>query len=148
MSVLLRIVRLPHAEGLPLPEYATEGSAGMDLRAAIDRPFVLGSGARATIPNGFCAAIPMGHCVLIFARSGLARKHGVALANGVAVIDEDYRGEFMTLLENRGDEPFTINRGDRIAQAVITPFGRVVWHEVAELDETARGTGGFGSTGT
>jgi dUTP pyrophosphatase len=146
----LPIVRLPHAEGLPLPEYAHEGDAGMDLRAAIHEPVTIYPSRRATIPCGFMVAIPNGWCMLVLPRSGLARSRGVTVANAPGLIDSTFRGECMVILTLHGDEfsdPFVVNRGDRIAQAVLVPFGRADLREVSELGETARGAGGFGSSG-
>ncbi len=144
----IHVVRLPHAEGLPLPSYATAGAAGMDLLAAVQRPVTLAPGARALIPTGLRIAIPAGYEVQVRPRSGLALKNGITLPNSPGTIDEDYRGELGVILLNAGQEPFTVERGMRIAQAVLAPVVRAVWAEVAELPETDRGAGGFGSTGT
>lgn len=131
-----------------LPRYATAGAAGMDLSACLmDQPLVLAPGQRALVPTGIAIAVPPAHMGLIFARSGLAAKQGVALANGVGVIDCDYRGEVKVALINLGQESVTINHGERIAQLVITPFLQALPVEVEELDDTDRGAGGFGSTG-
>ncbi|WP_114377395.1 dUTP diphosphatase [Elioraea thermophila] len=147
---MLRVAirRLPHAEGLPLPAYATEQSAGMDLYAAVTDPVVLGPGERAVIPSGIAIALPPGFEAQVRARSGLALRHGICMANGVGTIDADYRGEIGVLLLNAGREPFTITRGMRIAQLVVARFERIAWVESEVLDDTARGAGGFGSTGT
>ena len=147
--VPIRIVRLPHAEGLPLPAYETAAAAGMDLRAAVpaETPFVLAPGDRAAIPTGLAIALPDGLEAQIRPRSGLALKNGVAPLNSPGTIDADYRGEIKVILMNHGREPFTIERGDRIAQMVIAPVIRATLAEVETLDETARGAGGFGSTG-
>ena len=131
-----------------LPRYATSGAAGMDLSACLmEAPVVLEPGCRALIPTGIAVAVPPAHVGLIYARSGLAAKHGIALANGVGVIDCDYRGEVKVALINLGQESVTIQHGERIAQMVITPFVQTQPVEVEELDDTARGAGGFGSTG-
>jgi dUTP pyrophosphatase len=148
MSATIAVVRLPHAEGLPLPAYATAGAAGMDLLAAVAAPMVLAPGARALVPTGLRIAIPAGHELQVRPRSGLALRHGITLPNSPATIDEDYRGELQVILWNAGAEPFTLERGMRIAQAVLAPVTRAAWREVTELPPTARGEGGFGSTGT
>ncbi len=147
--VPIRIVRLPHAEGLPLPAYETAAAAGMDLRAAVpaETPFVLAPGDRAAIPTGLAIALPDGLEAQIRPRSGLALKNGIAPLNSPGTIDADYRGEIKVILMNHGREPFTIERGDRIAQMVIAPVIQATLAEVETLDETARGAGGFGSTG-
>ncbi len=132
--------------GAQLPSYATAGSAGLDLRAALDEPRTVAPGERVSIPTGLAFAIPAGHEGQIRARSGLARKHGIALVNAPGTIDSDYRGEVEVLLINLGDEPWTVAPGERIAQLVIARFERLEPTE-AELDETTRGSGGFGSTG-
>jgi len=146
MKILVQ--RLPHAEGLPLPGYATEGSAAMDLLAAVAAPVTLAPGGRALIPTGLRVALPAGHEWQIRPRSGLALNHGVTLVNSPGTIDADYRGEVGVILLNTGVEPFTVERGMRIAQAVLAPVLRGVFEEVVVLPETARGAGGFGSTGT
>ena len=143
MKVLLQ--RLPHAEGLPLPAYATDGAAGMDLLAA--REMTLPAGGRALVPTGLCIAIPEGFEMQVRPRSGLALKHGVTVLNAPGTVDSDYRGEVCVILLNTGTEPFSITRGERIAQAVFTPVIRAEWEEVVVLPETQRGIGGFGSTG-
>lgn len=142
----VRVTRLPHGEGLPLPAYATEGAAGMDLLAA--RDMVLPPGGRALVPTGLCIALPPGWEMQVRPRSGLALKHGVTVLNAPGTVDEDYRGEVGVILLNTGSEPFAVARGERVAQAVFAPVARVAWEEVASLDATARGAGGFGSTGT
>jgi dUTP pyrophosphatase len=139
---------MPHAHGLPLPAYATAGAAGMDLLAAVASPLTIAPGARVLVPTGLCVALPPGHEMQIRPRSGLALRHGIVLPNSPATIDEDYRGELQVIVMNAGSEPFTVTRGMRIAQAVLAPVVRAVWHETATLDATARGSGGFGSTGT
>ncbi|HEV7289653.1 dUTP diphosphatase [Sphingomonas sp.] len=143
--ISIRLMRLPHGEGLPLPAYATAGAAGMDVVAAED--LVLSPGARHAVATGFAIAIPAGFEVQVRPRSGLALKHGITCLNTPGTIDEDYRGEVKVILANLGDEPFTIVRGERIAQLVPAPVQRAVFEEVAALDDTARGGGGFGSTG-
>jgi len=144
----VQVRRLPHAEGLPLPSYATEGAAGVDLLAAVATPLVIPPGGRALVPTGLCLAIPPGYEIQVRPRSGLALKHGITLPNTPGTIDEDYRGELGVILLNTGAEPFTVERGARIAQAVLAPVVRLAWEEVAALPPSARGTGGFGSTGT
>jgi dUTP pyrophosphatase len=143
------LLRLPHAAGLPLPAYETAHAAGMDLRAAVseDAPMLLAPGARAAIPTGFAFALPAGYEGQVRPRSGLALKNGVTALNSPGTIDADYRGEVKVILINHGAEPFTIRRGDRIAQLVIAPVVQTTWVEVESLDQTARGAGGFGSTG-
>jgi dUTP pyrophosphatase len=149
MSVEVRIRRLPHAEGLPLPAYQTEGAAGMDLRAAVPEaePLTLAPGQRAMTPTGFAMALPSGYEAQVRPRSGLAAKHGVTCLNTPGTIDCDYRGEVQVILVNLGQEPFVVRRGERIAQMLIAPVTRAAWSEVETLDETGRGAGGFGSTG-
>ncbi|MFC3125315.1 dUTP diphosphatase [Pseudoroseomonas globiformis] len=139
--------RLPHAEGLPLPSYATAGAAGFDLLAAVAEPLTLNPGARALVPTGLCVALPTGHELQLRPRSGLALKHGIVLPNSPGTIDEDYRGEVQVIVMNAGDTAFTIERGMRIAQGVLAPVTRADWAEVEFLPDTARGAGGFGSTG-
>ena len=145
----VQIQRLPHAEGLPLPAYETAGSAGMDLRAAVpeDQPLTLAPGQRALVPTGLKIAVPLGFEAQVRARSGLALKHGIICPNAPGTIDSDYRGECGVILANIGHETFVVRRGERIAQLVIARHERADWVEVEELDETARGAGGFGSTG-
>ncbi len=145
--VEVRIRRLPRGQGLALPAYATLGAAGMDLLAAIEKPVNIPPLGRALIPTGFAIALPTGFELQIRPRSGLALKHGIVLPNAPGTIDEDYRGEVGVILLNAGEEPFLVTRGMRIAQAVLAPVLRVAWREVEKLDETARGAGGFGSTG-
>ncbi|MBP8951180.1 MAG: dUTP diphosphatase [Armatimonadetes bacterium] len=146
-AVTIQVERLPSAEGLPLPQYETESAAGMDLRAALEEPLVLGPGERCAVPTGLKIALPPGYEAQVRARSGLALKHGIALVNAPGTIDADYRGEVRVILINLGQEPFTINRGDRIAQIVVAPVTRAGWEPVLSVDETSRGAGGFGSTG-
>ena len=149
MKPTIAVRRLPHAEGLPLPAYETPGSAGMDLRAAVpqDEPMTIKPGARALVPTGLCWAIPQGFEVQVRPRSGLAAKAGVTCLNTPGTIDSDYRGEVKVILINLGEEDFVIRRGDRIAQMVAAPVAQADWVEVESLDDTARGAGGFGSTG-
>jgi len=146
----LSIVRLPHAEGLPLPAYETAGAAGMDLRAAVpeDRPLILLPGRRALVPTGLVFEIPEGFEGQVRPRSGLALKHGVTCLNAPGTIDSDYRGEVKVLLVNLGEEDFSVTRGMRVAQLVLAPFTRAAIAERASAGATARGEGGFGSTGT
>lgn len=132
----------------PLPSYATPGSAGMDLTAVLAEPVELLPGERFLVPTGIAIRLPGPHlAAFVFARSGLASRHGIQLANGVGVIDSDYRGEIKVALHHSGSEPFVINDGDRIAQLVVMPVAQVVWKEVEELAPSERGEGGFGSTG-
>jgi dUTP pyrophosphatase len=144
----IQVVRLPHAADLPLPGYATVGAAAMDLLAAVAEPLTILPNGRALVPTGLCVALPAGHEWQIRPRSGLALKHGIVLPNAPGTIDEDYRGEVQVIVLNAGTEPFTVERGMRIAQAVLAPVTRAVFEEVAELGDTRRGAGGFGSTGT
>jgi dUTP pyrophosphatase len=144
-SIRIAISRLPHGADLPLPRYATHGAAGMDVVAAEE--LTLAPGARHAVATGFAMAIPEGYEVQVRPRSGLALKHGVTCLNTPGTIDSDYRGEVKVILANLGDAPFPIARGDRIAQLVPAPVQRASLDEVAELDATARGAGGFGSTG-
>jgi dUTP pyrophosphatase len=144
-TIDIALLRLPHGEGLPLPAYATLHAAGLDVVAAED--LILAPGARAAVPTGFSIAIPEGYEVQVRPRSGLALKHGVTCLNTPGTIDADYRGEVKVILANLGDQPFAIRRGERIAQLVPAPVQRAHFVEVAELGETARGKGGFGSTG-
>ena len=145
----LRVMRLPHGDGLPLPAYETAGAAGMDLRAAVadDAPLTLAPGDRALVPTGLAMAIPGGFEGQVRPRSGLAAKHGVTCLNTPGTIDSDYRGEVKVILINLGHETFTIARGDRIAQLVLAPVMQIDVSEAGSLDDTARGAGGFGSTG-
>ncbi len=147
-AAVIAVARLPHAADLPLPSYATEGAAGMDLLAAVSGPLVIAPGARALVPTGLRLALPPGHELQVRPRSGLALKHGIVLPNSPGTIDEDFRGELQVIVLNAGAEPFTVERGMRIAQAVLAPVTRAAWREVDELPDSARGAGGFGSTGT
>jgi dUTP pyrophosphatase len=142
---MIRLSRLPHGEGLPLPAYATAHAAGMDVVAA--EALVLAPGARHAVATGFAIAIPEGYEVQVRPRSGLALKHGITCLNTPGTIDADYRGEVKVILANLGSEPFEVKRGERIAQLVPAEVQRAAFVEVAELDETVRGAGGFGSTG-
>jgi dUTP pyrophosphatase len=142
----IQIKRL-HSHDLPLPTYATPGAAGMDLLAAIDKPITIPPAGRKLIPTGLAIALPPNYELQIRPRSGLALTHGITLPNSPGTIDEDYRGEIQVILLNASTEHFTIIRGMRIAQAVLAPVIRAAWLEVEILDETTRGTGGFGSTG-
>ena len=144
---LVQILRLAHSEGLALPAYETKGAAGMDLRAAVTEPLTLAPGARAAVPTGLAFAVPQGFEAQIRPRSGLAFKHGITCLNTPGTIDSDYRGEVKVILINLGQEPFVIERGDRIAQIIIAPVVQAELLEVETLDVTLRGLGGFGSTG-
>lgn len=145
----VKIQRLPHAAGLPLPAYATPGAAGMDLACALpaDTPLLLAPGARAAIPTGFAIALPEGYEAQVRPRSGLAKNHGVTVLNAPGTVDCDYRGEIAVLLVNHGRETLEISRGMRIAQLIVAPVVQIMLEEIGELSETARGSGGFGSTG-
>ena len=147
MTVPVRVRRLPHNQDLPLPVYATEGAAGMDLLAAVVEPVVIAPGQRVLIPTGLAIALPPGFELQVRPRSGLALRNGIVLPNSPGTIDEDYRGEIQVIMLNTGSEPFRVERGARIAQAVLAPVVRAVWQEVADLDVTTRNAGGFGSTG-
>ena len=147
MNIPVEVRRLPHGEGLMLPSYASDGSAGMDLLAAVTDPVTIAPGQRALIPTGLAIALPPGHELQVRPRSGLALRHGIVLPNSPGTIDEDYRGEIGVIVLNTGDAPFVVERGMRIAQAVLAPVLRAVWNEVDALDSTPRGAGGFGSTG-
>ncbi len=149
-DVTVAVKRLPHGQGLDLPAYKTTGAAGADILAAIapDTEMVIAPGAREAVPTGLAFAVPEGFEIQVRPRSGLARNHGVTLVNAPGTVDADYRGEVMAILCNLSTEPFTIRRGDRIAQIVLAPVTRIAWAETDTLDETERGQGGFGSTGT
>ena len=146
--VNIPVVLLPHAHDLPLPAYATEHSAGMDLLAAIEADVVIAPGARALVKAGISIALPEGYEAQVRPRSGLALKHGVTVLNSPGTIDADYRGEVGVILINHGEEPFTVTRGLRIAQLIIASYARATWKKGETLEESARGSGGFGSTGT
>lgn len=143
--IRIQIARLPHGEGLPLPAYATDGAAGMDIVAAEELD--LAPGERHAVATGFKVAIPNGYEIQVRPRSGLAFKHGITVPNTPGTIDSDYRGELKVLLVNHGSETFAVRRGERIAQIVPAVVTRAAFDEVAELDDTHRGAGGFGSTG-
>ena len=145
LAVAIR--RLPHGADLPLPDYATAGSAGLDLVAAIEGEITLAPGERRLVPAGIAIALPAGYEAQLRPRSGLAARHGVTLVNSPGTIDADYRGEIQAILINLGDAPFRLRRGERMAQLVVAPVTRVRWEESATLVGTARGAGGFGSTG-
>jgi len=147
-EIHVEISRLPNGHNLPKPAYQTTGSAGMDLAAAVTKPLEIGPGARAQVATGFMFAIPTGYEAQIRPRSGLALKHGVTVLNAPGTIDSDYRGEVSIVLINHGATPFTVNRGDRIAQMVIAPVAHGDLAEVVTLSPTARGDGGYGSTGS
>lgn len=146
-SIRVSITRLPHFSGLNMPKYATDLSAGLDLEAALEAPVTLKPGERQLIPTGLAIALAEGYEAQIRPRSGLAFKSGVTVLNSPGTIDADYRGEVKVILANLGTEPFTVERGMRIAQMIVAPYSRVEWNIVDTLDETARGAGGFGSTG-
>ena len=147
MTVAVAVKRFPHSDGLPLPSYATAGAAGIDLMAAIADPLVLAPGQRTLVPTGLAIALPPGYELQVRPRSGLALKNGIVMPNSPGTVDEDYRGELQVIVMNAGTEPFTITRGMRIAQAVLAPVVRIAWVETETLPDTARGAGGFGSTG-
>jgi dUTP pyrophosphatase len=149
MSLTVRVLRLPHGAGLPLPSYQSKHAAGLDLVAAVprERPVKLPPGARALIPTGFALELPQGYEAQVRPRSGLALKAGATLLNSPGTIDADYRGEVMVIMINHGVEPFLVQRGDRIAQLVVAPVSHVEIVAVEALAETERGQGGFGSTG-
>ncbi|MEE8351021.1 MAG: dUTP diphosphatase [Rhodospirillales bacterium] len=146
--IAIQIQRLAHGADLPLPAAATELSAGADLLAAVAEPVVLSPGQRAVIPAGIAIQLPGGFEAQVRPRSGLAANHGVTVLNAPGTIDADYRGEIGVILINHGDEDFSVTRGMRVAQIIVTPISRVVWQEVDELETSARGQGSFGSTGT
>ncbi len=147
MTVALKILRLPHALGLPLPAYQTAQSAGADVCAALNDPLVLKPGQRELVATGFCFEIPAGYEIQVRPRSGLALKHGITVLNAPGTIDADYRGELKVLLVNLGLEPFEVRRGERIAQIVLATVCAGRFEETQALGDTQRGAGGFGSTG-
>jgi dUTP pyrophosphatase len=149
MSVPVRVLRLAHGRGLALPAYETAHAAGMDLRAAVaeDAPMTLAPGSWALVPTGLAVALPEGYEAQVRPRSGLAARHGVTCLNSPGTIDADYRGEVKVILINHGPEAFVVRRGERIAQMVVAPVVMASLEEVEALDDTARGAGGFGSTG-
>lgn len=143
----IQVKAFPHYQGLELPAYATAGSAGMDLLAAVEQDVVLTPGERQLIPTGIAIALPVGYEAQVRPRSGLAVKHGVTLVNSPGTIDSDYRGEIKVILINHGQENLIVTRGMRLAQMVIAPVIQISWQQVAELTDTCRGDGGFGHTG-
>jgi dUTP pyrophosphatase len=145
----LQVMRLPHGADLPLPSYQSSGAAGLDLLAAVaaDAPIILAPGRRALIPTGLAVALPSGTEGQVRPRSGLAARHGITVLNSPGTIDSDYRGEIQVILVNFGQDSFSVTRGMRIAQLIITPVLRVTIHDITKLDETTRGVGGLGSTG-
>ena len=146
IDVTVPILRLPHANDLNLPEYATGGAAGLDLVAALEHEIELPPGGRALVPTGICLALPTGLEAQVRPRSGLALKHGLSVLNSPGTIDSDYRGEIGVILANLGDETVTLRRGDRVAQMVVARYETVAWEPAEELPESSRGSGGFGST--
>lgn len=149
-QITIEVMRLPHAADLPLPSYQSAGAAGLDLLAAVpaDAPLVLASGAHALIPTGIAVALPPGTEGQVRPRSGLAARHGVTVLNSPGTIDADYRGEIQVILVNLGHDLFRVTRGMRVAQLIVAPVFQVVMRERVDLNETTRGVGGFGSTGT
>lgn len=146
--VPVAVTRLPHGRDLPLPAYETAHAAGMDLPAAVEADLILKPGERALVPTGLAIALPEGFEAQVRPRSGLAARNGVTVLNSPGTVDADYRGEVKVILANMGAEPFTVTRGMRIAQMIVAPVSRAMLQEVRSLPETARGAGGFGSTGT
>ncbi|HEX9303035.1 MAG TPA: dUTP diphosphatase [Thermoanaerobaculia bacterium] len=147
MSIAVPVKVFPHGKGLEAPAYATQGSAGCDLRAAIETDLTITAGGRALVPTGIAVAVPPGYEGQLRMRSGLAHDCGLALLNAPGTVDSDYRGEIRVIVANLGAEPVTIRRGDRIAQLVFAPVARGQFEQVSELPPSARSTGGFGSTG-
>jgi dUTP pyrophosphatase len=147
-GVHVQVLKLAHAADLPLPTYATDRSAGLDLLAAVEAPLELAPGARALVPTGIAIALPDGYEAQVRPRSGLALHHGVGVLNSPGTIDADYRGEIGVILVNFGAQAYRVDRGARIAQLVIAPVARASWREVDDLADSGRGEGGFGSTGT
>lgn len=145
--IVVRVQQLPHAQGLPLPQAATPDAAGLDLRAAVTEPLTIAPGRWAPVPTGLCLELPPGTEGQVRPRSGLAARHGVTVLNSPGTVDADYRGEVVVLLINHGPEPFVVERGDRVAQLVVAPVPQVKLAPVADLADSARGDGGFGSTG-
>lgn len=146
-KIAVAVRRLAHGADLPLPAYATDASAGLDLMAATDEAVTLQPGERCLIPTGLAMALPAGFEAQVRPRSGLALKQGITVLNSPGTIDADYRGEVGVILINLGQEPFTVERGQRIAQMVVAPVTQLAWQEVTDLEASARGSGGFGSTG-
>jgi dUTP pyrophosphatase len=147
-GVHVQVLKLAHAADLPLPTYATDRSAGLDLLAAVEAPLELAPGARALVPTGIAIALPDGYEAQVRPRSGLALHHGIGVLNSPGTIDADYRGEIGVILVNFGAQAYRVDRGARIAQLVIAPVARASWREVDDLADSGRGEGGFGSTGT
>ncbi len=145
--VTVQITQEPGCEDIPLPAYETEHAAGMDLRAAVQESISLEPGARALVPTGIRVALPEGYEAQVRPRSGLAIRHGISMVNAPGTVDADFRGELRVILINHGEEPFTIRRGDRIAQMIVAPITRIAWQPVQDLPESTRGSGGFGHTG-
>ena len=141
------VLKLASADGLPLPEYATPGAAGLDLAAAVSEPIVIPPGGRVMVPTGLAIALPAGFEAQVRPRSGLAARAGVTVLNAPGTVDSDYRGEIQVILVNLGDAPFKVSRGERIAQLVVAPVTQLAWRATDRLPETTRGAGGFGSTG-
>jgi dUTP pyrophosphatase len=148
VPITVRVKRMPGTDDLPLPAYQTAGAAGMDLVAAVADPVDIAPGDVKAVPTGIAVAVPDGYEAQVRARSGLALRHGLMLVNGPGTVDADYRGEVMVILGNVGRETYVVRRGTRIAQMVVAPVARAALDVVAELDDTARGAGGFGHTGT
>jgi dUTP pyrophosphatase len=146
-GIAVRIVRLPHGAEMPLPTYATDHAAGLDLAAAIDRPVTIAPGQWELIATGLAIALPVGYEAQVRPRSGLAVKHGITVLNSPGTIDADYRGEIKVILINHGNLPFDVEPNARIAQLIVAPVSRVLWEPSTSLPETVRGEGGFGSTG-
>lgn len=144
----VRVYRQPACEDIPLPAYATEHAAGMDIRAAVTEPVVLQPGQRAMIPTGLHVELPPGIEAQIRPRSGLAARNGITMLNSPGTIDADYRGEIRVIVINHGNQPFTVQRGDRVAQMIVAPVIQVRWQDAESLNDTKRGHGGFGHTGT
>ena len=147
-TLRVAVRRLTHAGDLPLPDYATAFSAGMDLRAAIAAPLEIAPGGRALVPTGLAIALPAGYEAQVRPRSGLALEHGITVLNTPGTVDADYRGEISVVLANFGEASFTVTRGMRIAQMIVAAFAKVAWEAVEALPESSRGGGGYGSTGT
>jgi dUTP pyrophosphatase len=147
-AIDVEVKRLPHGADMPLPQYATADSAGLDLLAAVDADLVIQPGMRALVPTGLAIALPPGYEAQVRPRSGLALRNGITLLNSPGTVDADYRGEVGVILINLGQESFVVTRGMRIAQMVVAPVTRLAWREVADLPASERGAGGFGSTGT
>ncbi len=147
-TIQVRVTRIrPEAMELPLPAYATNGSAGMDLNADVEEPLVIAPGQTVLVPTGIAIELPEGFEAQVRPRSGLAAKHQIGILNAPGTIDSDYRGEVKVILTNFGNEPFTVRRGDRIAQMIVSRYVRVTWESVESLNNSARGAGGFGHTG-